>query len=128
MGKLLGAGLLALALGGCASEPAPVYTATGAVGHKIDCSGQARNWNACFEQAGAICKTAGYSIISRTDERMPKREGSGGAIGAIHDFAGSRQVARSMVVQCNDQPLVQVELDRGQRFSQARTLLIEAKH
>ena len=127
MGKLLGAVLLALALGGCTSEPAPVHTATGAVGHKIDCSGQARSWNACFEQAGAVCKTEGYTIISRTDERMSWPEGSRGAIGAINNLAGSGQVARSMIVQCNGDPLVQVTFDRGQRFSLAGPLLIEAK-
>jgi hypothetical protein len=91
--------MLSVLLTGCGlnAPTTPVYTATGSIGHHIDCSGLARNWGDCEQQAGAICKTKGYSILSKTDERQPRADGDT----HISDLFTSTQVGRSMVIQCN---------------------------
>lgn len=90
----------ALLLTGCglAAPSSPIYTPTGSIGYHIDCSGLARNWGDCEQQAGQLCKSKGYSIISKTDEQQPPR-----ADGETHilDVLTSSQVARTMVIQCN---------------------------
>ncbi len=89
---------MAAALGGCAANSDQLYTPTGAVGHNVDCSGVARNWGHCEQKAGEICKSAGYKVLSKTDERKPtliKTETR------VSDLFGSGEVARSMVIECN---------------------------
>jgi len=103
MRKLRSAIALAVLLAGCApAGNVPIYTADGAPGHRIDCSGYARNWGHCVEQAGAICKAAGYTVLSRTDERATPTDV--GLIPAIVDATGPARVARSMVIRCNEAP------------------------
>jgi hypothetical protein len=90
---------LAMALAGCAGQASqPVYTATGAVGHSIDCSGLAKTWNACLAQAGELCRAKGYNVVSQTGERetalVVTEERS------LADYIGPGKVARSMVVTC----------------------------
>jgi hypothetical protein len=68
----------ALILAGCSTSE-PVYTATGSIGHAIDCSGLNKTWNACYAKAGELCQAKGYTIVS---------------------YIGPSAVARSMVVTC----------------------------
>jgi hypothetical protein len=83
----------ALAITGCSTSE-PVYTATGSIGHAIECSGLAQTWNACFAKAGALCGAKGYTILSQTGER----EAVSG--GPLVDYISPSAVARSMVVTC----------------------------
>jgi hypothetical protein len=85
-----------LAVAACSSNK-PVYTAEGTMGHAIDCSGLAQTWNACFAQAGEICKEKGYSIISRTGEREAALVAGERSVA---DYLGPGKVARSMVIKC----------------------------
>ena len=87
-------------LAGCANPPKPVYTATGAIGQALDCSGLARTWADCELQAGAICKAAGYDVVSQKQEDHSKalidHERT------ISDIAGATRIARTMTIRCKN--------------------------
>jgi len=84
---------------GCSSAQ-PIYTADGSAGHSIDCSGLAQTWNHCLEQAGALCKEKGYTVVSQTGEREgPPLIGSNRA---LLDLLAPTKAARSMVIKCNE--------------------------
>jgi len=73
----------ALILAGCSTSE-PVYTATGSIGHAIDCSGLAQTWDACFAKAGALCGAKGYTVLSQTGERETALVAGGWRAGRLH--------------------------------------------
>ena len=86
----------ALAISGCSTSQS-VYTATGSIGHSIDCSGLAQTWNACFAKAGELCQAKGYTVVSQTGERETALVTGESA---LSDYVGPGTVARSMVITC----------------------------
>lgn len=51
-------------LSGCAT-PVETTLADGSVAYRIDCGGNTRGMNYCFEKAGKSCGAEGYSIVGR---------------------------------------------------------------
>lgn len=82
-----------LGLAGCATVHKS-YAPDGSRAYTLNCSGLARGWDKCFEAAGNLCGTAGYSVIDRSDERMSTL--GGGPSG----FFGARTNERAMVIEC----------------------------
>ena len=54
--------LLAI-LGGCTTSK-EMYLPDGSSGHNINCDGIASSMQSCFQKAGEICGSKGYSIAS----------------------------------------------------------------
>ena len=86
-------------LAGCAKPPTPVYLASGAIGQSLDCSGLARTWADCERQAGNMCKSAGYEIVSRNQEDHGRAVIEGER--TISDVAGATRIARTMTIRCH---------------------------
>jgi hypothetical protein len=62
---------LSITLGGCATA-SPTYLKNGKQGLSIDCSGQAMNWEKCYEKAQASCATGNYDIIGTDGAPAPR--------------------------------------------------------
>lgn len=58
-------------LAGCATA-SPTYLKDGKQGLSIDCSGQALNWDKCYEKAQASCASGNYDIIGTDGKPAPK--------------------------------------------------------
>jgi hypothetical protein len=69
--------LLALlaALAGCATAK-PTYLKDGGKGLSIDCSGQAMNWQKCYDKAQASCDSGQYTIIGTDGAPAPRPDAS----------------------------------------------------
>ncbi|WP_407309191.1 hypothetical protein [Pseudomonas sp. nanlin1] len=63
--------LAILALGGCATA-SPTYLKNGEQGLSIDCSGEAMNWQACYQKASDSCAGGDYDIIGTDGTPQPK--------------------------------------------------------
>jgi hypothetical protein len=86
--------LVASLLTGCATSKT-TYLPDGSVGHSIVCSGSALSWAQCEQKAGAICKSEGYTVISRDED-------TGASIsGTQFGLFGGTTHNRSMLVKCN---------------------------
>jgi hypothetical protein len=86
-----GAGLVVLALAGCAAEGArPDEDGSVAVG----CTGGFDDWSGCYNRAQAACGAAGYEILSRVSN-----EGSSG-VGTRDWSVGGSEISRTLVVRC----------------------------
>jgi len=55
---------LATIVYGCATAK-QTYTPSGKKGYSIDCSGTLLTWNLCYEKAGELCQSGGYSILDK---------------------------------------------------------------
>lgn len=62
-------------LGGCATA-SPTYLKNGNQGLNIDCSGQAMNWEKCYEKAQASCPSGNYHIIGKDGKPAPSADAS----------------------------------------------------
>jgi hypothetical protein len=51
-------------------------------------------WGDCYAKAGAICKTAGYDIVSKEGEE------SAGVAGTQYGVFGNQTYKRSLVIAC----------------------------
>lgn len=86
----------AILLSACATSTV-TYLPDGSRGHSIQCSGSALSWAQCEQKAGALCKSAGYQVVSR-------QEDSGASIsGTSLGVFGTTTNNRSMLVKCNGQ-------------------------
>ena len=80
-------------LGACASATqteAPDGRAT----HSLDCSGAARNWGACQQQAEVICGAKGYDVISTSGDLGAITTAGGG------EFSASSTTSQGMLIAC----------------------------
>ncbi len=86
--------LLSLAaLTGCATSK-QVYTPSGEQGYSINCSGSALNWGMCFEEAGKLCGTQGYTVLTQSGDQSTMVSGNQFGVYA------TPVVNRSMTIQC----------------------------
>lgn len=82
-----------LALSGCAVDK-PTYGPDGRAAHSINCSGSALTWNACYEKAGEVCRTKGYSVIAQNGASSA----TGGAVAGSAFFGPI--ISRTLLVEC----------------------------
>lgn len=83
----------ALLIAGCATSTT-TYLPDGSRGHSIVCSGAALSWAQCDEKAGALCKAAGYDIISKSSDAQSSISGT------QFGLFGSTSQSRSMLIKC----------------------------
>lgn len=85
--------LLALLLAGCTTA-SPTFTADGKPGHAITCSGTANSWASCYQKAGEICGSSGYTVQDKSGDQ--------GFVAGLSTTGGaaSSTISRSMIVQC----------------------------
>jgi hypothetical protein len=84
------------ALAGCASGPTMTYLPSGDTGFAINCSGgdASTSWAACYKQAGEVCGSYGYEVVSKDADNGAT---AGGSVGGI---LGANIKNRSMVIRC----------------------------
>jgi len=87
----------ALALVGCAPSR-EIYLPDGSVGYNIQCDGTANSISNCFQKAGELCRSKGYSLLNREGEMVPFGT-STGAQGANVTQAGAF-VSRTLFIKC----------------------------
>jgi hypothetical protein len=83
-------------LAGCAHGPTMTYLPSGDTGFAINCSGgdAATSWAACYKQAGEVCGSYGYEVVSKDADNGAT---AGGSVGGIF---GANIKNRSMVIRC----------------------------
>lgn len=59
-----------LCLSGCVTSRS-IYTGSGQHGYEITCSGYKNTWEDCLAKAGDLCKSKGYSVLEKNNERIP---------------------------------------------------------
>lgn len=91
---LIAAACAALMLAGCATSRT-IIGQDGRPLHKISCDGSALSIDACYEKAGEICGSAGYSVINVGGSSRPYFYAAPGA------FYSGADVFRSVMVRCN---------------------------
>lgn len=80
---------------GCATS-SKTYTADGKEGYTINCSGTARNWGMCYEEAGQLCGGKGYIVLQKTGDK-------GNMIVANqYGLYGGSVTKRNLVIRCKD--------------------------
>ena len=79
---------LVLALGGCASA-SQTYDAQGREAYTVNCSGWARSWAMCREEAGQACGARGYTVAAESSEPV--------------FIGGGLTSTRTMMVTCGGQ-------------------------
>ena len=93
--------LFAVFAAGCVSS-SETFTSDGRKGHLISCPsttglvGAMTSWGTCFQRAGDICGTKGYTVLQRSDEA-----GFAAAVNQYGGYAGTT-TNRAMIVRCND--------------------------
>jgi hypothetical protein len=89
------------ALSACTSST-QTYTPDGSVGYTLSCF---NDWGGCFAKAGDLCKSRGYTVIDRHEEKHAYGSGnsatwSGGTGQISPGFAGTEST-RTMLIKCN---------------------------
>jgi hypothetical protein len=94
-----------LLVAGCVNSK-PTYTASGQVGHVIQCTpgwtggligavaNASTSWGQCYEKAGELCGPRGYDILQQVGENGAYAQGGSGG-----GFASTTN-NRMMIVQC----------------------------
>lgn len=85
---------IVLTTAGCASAT-KTYGADGQPVIGLNCSGNARSWDACLARAGEECGTSGYTILGQTGEQSAVANGGYGS------YFESSTHKRTMVIACN---------------------------
>lgn len=85
--------LFASILSGCATAYR-TFTDDGKEGYNINCSGSGLNWGMCYEKAGKICGTKGYTVLQKDGDQGASLYGNQYGV-----YAGS-QISRSMIIKC----------------------------
>ena len=62
-----------LLLAGCSATVNKTYLPNGEQGYAIDCSSVGAKSIDCYEQAGSVCGSKGYEVISAGDLRLSNR-------------------------------------------------------
>lgn len=99
--QLLAMIAICLMLSGCVSSSA-THLADGSSGHVISCPspgglvGAMTDWGTCFQKAGELCQTRGYTVLHKS--------GEAGFTAAVSQYGGgaSSTASRSMIIKCND--------------------------
>ena len=65
---------ISLLLSGCASV-SETYAPDGSKAYALNCSGTARDWGLCYEEAGNICKERGYNVVTMNGEQGSQASG-----------------------------------------------------
>jgi hypothetical protein len=86
--------LAAIQLSGCAVGVKPVYGPDGQQAHAITCSALGRDWSDCFEKAGQICGTRGYTVWNQATSQSSVITGSEDSI------LGSSSEERTLLIGC----------------------------
>ncbi len=75
-----------------------VYTSTGHLGHRIECSGNTLGWGQCLEKADKLCGEKRYEVLHSSDDqaRISTDAGSGSSsMGGV-----VRIQHRNMIIEC----------------------------
>jgi hypothetical protein len=80
---------------GCATSR-ETFLPDGEKGHSINCSGTALNWGMCYEKAGDICGSRGYTVIAGGSDQ--------GVVVAGNQYGlyGGSVMNRSMLIKCKN--------------------------
>jgi hypothetical protein len=81
--------VLVVVIGGCATAK-PTYGPDGRAAYAVDCSGTAGSWGMCYEKAGSLCGSAGYTVASQSSDK--------GVIATPSILAST--ISRSLLVEC----------------------------
>jgi hypothetical protein len=83
---------LSISLAGCATSK-ETYTSSGNKGSSINCSGVLVSWDACYKEAGKICKSRGYTLLDKQESRSS----------VYNYYYGVNQpvINRTMLIECN---------------------------
>jgi len=81
--------LVLLLTGGCATS-SKTYGPDGREAFVLNCSGLARTWGMCYEEAGKLCGTRGYEVINTLS--------AGGAV--VGAYGGGSVMQKNLVIQC----------------------------
>lgn len=103
--KIIYLSTLVVLLQGCAISR-PTYLSDGSQGFSISCDGSAVGMNVCYEKAGEMCGSRGYSLLNKEGQVIYMGVNSSGA--SINAFGGSAQSAtylgafnsKSILVKC----------------------------
>lgn len=84
----------------------PTYLPDGTMGHSISCGGAARTIAACYEKAGELCGSAGFTVINQQSSSTPFAQSQGGftansqtATGGFASTYGAI-IQRNLLVKC----------------------------
>jgi len=88
-------------LAGCVSS-STTHLADGSKGHVISCPspgglvGALTDWGTCFQKAGELCQTLGYTVMHKS--------GEAGFTAAVNQYGGgaSSTASRALIIRCND--------------------------
>lgn len=86
-------GCAALWLCGCATAIS-TYGPDGKAAYSIQCSGSELAWGDCERKAGDVCKSAGYTVLSKSSD------GKVTVGGTTQGFYGAATQSRTMLIQC----------------------------
>lgn len=98
---------LIVMLSGCAFSK-DMYLSDGSKGHNISCDGSANSISNCFQKAGELCGSKGYTLLNREGEAIPFGYATGGASANAAGAQGAyvsqvgMMVTRSIFVKCKD--------------------------
>lgn len=92
-------------LAGCATST-EMYLPEGSKGYNISCDGTMQSMGACFQKAGELCGSRGYTLLDREGEAIPfgvstgsaHVNSSGGSAGYVTQTGMA--VYRSLFVKC----------------------------
>jgi len=102
---LLICGFLTLSLTGCAIAR-ETYLADGTRGYSISCDGAAVGINTCFEKAGELCASRGYTLLGREGQVIPMAVGNAQSSGNYSQYQSQAFVTygsfntKSIMIRC----------------------------
>lgn len=86
-------------LEGCAFSTA-MRLPDGSEGYRISCNGTASSYGVCFQKAGEICGTKGYSVLDRDGSAIPFGSFNMNQYGA--NATSGVSVSRYIMMKCNE--------------------------
>ena len=75
-----------------------VYTSTGHLGHRIECSGNTFGWGQCLEKADELCGEKRYEVLHSSDDQAMIPIGTGSERSSGGGYA--RIQHRNMIIEC----------------------------
>jgi hypothetical protein len=91
-------GLFVLITGCAASKQ--TYMPDGSLGYSISCNGSAVGMNVCFEKAGEVCGSKGYSLINREGQVIPYKTAASTSYNSYVNYGSFN--TKSILVKCGD--------------------------
>jgi hypothetical protein len=96
--KFIFVGLFGL-IAGCAVSK-QTYMPDGSLGYSISCNGSAVGMNVCFEKAGEVCGSKGYSLINREGQVIAYKTASSNNYSSYVNYGSFN--TKSILVKCGE--------------------------